>query len=57
LDLFQDSTGTKLIDFLGVTGEWLSAEGLISIDQETCRLTKRGILVYDSIAEQIYRLH
>ena len=56
LELFRHKTGAELVDFLGATGEWLSAEGLISIDQETCRLTERGVLVYDSIAEHVYRL-
>ncbi|MCH2181680.1 MAG: radical SAM family heme chaperone HemW [Mariniblastus sp.] len=56
LELFRRATGQELVDFLGARGEWLLAEGLIFIDGETCRLTERGLLVYDSIAEQIYRL-
>lgn len=56
LESFRRSTGQDLIDFLGPTGEMLCEQSLISFRRGTCQLTGRGVLLYDSIAMQIYRL-
>ncbi len=49
------STGIDVLPMLGTLANELVEHGLISIDADHCRLTTAGLMVADSICEEIYR--
>ena len=48
-DAFHDATGYRVDDLVGENLGWLAQEGLLEVGDHDIRLTRKGLLVSDSI--------